>query len=316
MKYRFICAIFNLGLEKDEAKITLPSGYISNEKSLLSETFENDLSLATLGLHSSDEIRDAKVYYVIDGDFGNEVTQEEADTFGTSLTLAYLRQIQLYIARLWTLRDNCVYVRDGFLYTYTNCIADGCTFKASVSSVDTLANGEQKVIAFTDSELAAIGKDMVEITLDEVRAGKDFYHETQYQYYKGSGISKKELGIMYVRMARSAGAVPMKLLLYCTAMESLVANTTTELSHRVAERVAVLIGRNCEERCDIYTTVKKGYDTRSKVAHGDSIKGDEESLAQCSVKIDTYLRRLLELDEPYEIEKVKIDQYYLEKLMS
>ena len=85
---------------------------------------------------------------------------------------------------------------------------------------------------------------------------------------------------------------------------------------RVAERVAVLIGKTKEERCEIYAIVKKSYDVRSKIAHGDFIKGNEDDIRRYSEKLDVYLRQLLNLTVPYEQEKNKIDDYYLGLLMA
>lgn len=229
MNYRFICAIHYFELEKKEISISLPSGSISNERKMLVETFDNNLSIGTLGVHSIDEITEAPSYYIVEGAFENAKTKAACDAYGTQVTFAFLRQIQTFIGSFWMLRDNCAYVRDGFLYVYDKDIADGCTFKA---------------------------------------------------------------------------------------LEALLANTTTELSHRVAERVAVLIGNTKEERCEIYAIVKKSYDVRSKIAHGDFIKGNEDDIRRYSEKLDIYLRQLLNLTEPYEQEKNKIEDYYLGLLMA
>ena len=49
-----LCYIF-LRAEKDNMTIPLPSGKISNEKGLLKQMFDNNLSVGTLGIHSIDE---------------------------------------------------------------------------------------------------------------------------------------------------------------------------------------------------------------------------------------------------------------------
>ena len=64
------------------------------------------------------------------------------------------------------------------------------------------------------------------------------------------------------------------------------------------------------------TLVKKSYDVRSKIAHGDFIKGNEDDIRRYSEKLDIYLRQLLNLTEPYEQEKNKIEDYYLGLLMA
>lgn len=316
MKYRFICAIFHFCLDKDNVSITLPSGFISNKQDLLNATFSNNLSLNTIGLHSLDEISDAPSYYVVDGEFENALTKNDCDKYGTQVTFALLRQIQYFIGCFWKLRDNCAYVRDGFLYVYDNKIFDGCTFKASVSLVNSFANGIQKDTCFTEKEILDMAANMVMFDIKGVMEQKISYRDpTQKQHFKGFGFDKKELGEMYILIARGEMVLPMKVMAYCMAMEALLANTTTELSHRVAERAAVLLGKTKEERCEIYTVVRKCYDIRSKVAHGDLIKGNENDIAKYSEKLDKYLRELLNLSELYELDKNKIDEYFLNLLM-
>lgn len=64
-------------------------------------------------------------------------------SFGTSLTFAFLRQIQALTNDFWTLRDNSIYVRDGFLFVYDKAIEDGVTFKASLSAINTWRTPER-----------------------------------------------------------------------------------------------------------------------------------------------------------------------------
>lgn len=317
MKYRFICAIHYLQLEKEELTIKLPFGYISNKRNVLENTFNNDLSLNTIGLHSIDKVNDALSYHFVDGDYGDEVTQKDVDAYGTTFCFALLRQIQYYVGKLWSLRDNCIYVRDGFLYTYTNRIADGCTFKASVSLMNTFAAGQYNATIFTEKELIAQAIDLPNFLIDDVYKGTAIYkNATQFQHYKSSELSRKELAAVYVAMARKEAIVPMKILMYCSAMEALVASSTMEISHQVAERVALLIGQNKDERCQIYSDIKKGYDTRSKIAHGDYLKKNESIIEEEAKKLDNYLRQILQLEEPFQLKKDDIDIYYLNKIMN
>lgn len=317
MKYRFICAIHYLQLEKEELTIHLPFGNVSNKRSVLEDTFNNNLSLDTIGLHSIDEVKEAFSYHFVDGDYGDAITQKDVDAFGTNFCFALLRQIQYYVGKLWNLRDNCIYVRDGFLYTYSNRIADGCTFKASVSLMNTFATGEYDATIFTEKELVAQAIDLPVFLIDDVYKGTANYKDaTQFQHYKGSGLSRKELVAVYVAMARKEAIVPVKILMYCSAIEALVASSTMELSHQVAERVAVLIGQNKDERCQIYSDIKKGYDTRSKIAHGDYLKKNESIIKEDAKKLDSYLRQLLQLEEPFDLKKDDMDMYYLSKIMN
>lgn len=316
MNFKFITAIHNLSLPSKDISVTLESGEISNKIDRLDEIFDNKLTLSTIGLHSSDEIREAPSYYVVDGDFGKDLSLEDVNSIGASFCFALLRQIQLYVSKIWMLCDNSIYVRDGFLYVYDDKIADGFTFKASVSAINTFSRGEIKNITLTENVLLTLSKNMDIIHLNDVLSKtQDFKQATQFQHYKKSRLTRKEFAEMYVNLARKEGLVPVKVLMYCSALEALVANSTSELSHRVAERVAILLGQSREDRCEIYKDIKNGYDTRSKVAHGDFIKKEESIILDLSFKLDNYLRRLFQLNEPFSTEGSDLDQYFLNKLM-
>ena len=120
---------------------------------------------------------------------------------------------------------------------------------------------------------------------------------------------------IYIFHARAIAAITIKVLMYITAMEALVSTSTAELSHQVAERVALLIGDGAEERMRIYNSIKKGYGVRSKAAHGEPQKGTEQDVAELLVQLDEYMRRLMKLDSPYDLEQGKLNDFFIKRLM-
>lgn len=120
---------------------------------------------------------------------------------------------------------------------------------------------------------------------------------------------------VYVFHARGINALTIKVLMYITAMEALVSTSTAELSHQVAERVAILIGANVVERQTIYHDIKKGYNVRSKAAHGEPLKGTEQEVSDLLVILDDYLRRLMKLESPYNFDDNKLNEFFIKKLM-
>jgi hypothetical protein len=54
-----------------------------------------------------------------------------------------------------------------------------------------------------------------------------------------------------------------------TILEALLSTGTAEIAHQVSERVAVLIGHSSDERLEVYRAIKKLYDLRSRITHGD-----------------------------------------------
>ena len=317
MKYRFITIIHNLQLEKPECRIPLESGMISNKHSLLKDTlgYHNKLALDTLGVHSIDEF-DGRTFYLLDGSFESQLTQQDIDLFGTQLTFAFLQQIQYVARKLWLIRDNSIYVRDGFLFVYDNEVADGTTFKASLGTINTFASLGLGDTLYTKEEILDSAKEMLIIPVSDVQSGKQNYGEaTQFQYFKEAKMGRKMYAWIYISFARSASAIPVKILMYVTAMEALVSTATIELSHQVSERVAILLGKTVDERKEIYTTVKKAYGYRSKAAHGEALKGKVEDTTPLLIQLDEYLRQLMHLETPFGLEQQKIDEFFLEELM-
>ena len=317
MKYRFISIIHYLKLSKPECRIPLVSGMISNKASVLKDVlnYKSALSLHTLGRHSIDEFENT-TFYVLDGEFEEGITLKDVDTFGTSLTFAFLRQIQSLTNEFWTLRDNSIYVRDGFLFVYDKEIEDGVTYKASLSAINTKATTDIEDVTFTKEEIEDLSKDMKLISVEAVRTGEDNYRDvTQFQYFKSAKIGRKMMAWVYVYHARFINALTIKVLMYITAMEALVSTSTAELSHQVAERVAILLSEDVNDRLNIYNEIKKGYGVRSKAAHGEPLKGTEQDVKDLLVRLDDYMRRLMKFDTPYDLEQGDINDFFIKKLM-
>lgn len=54
---------------------------------------------------------------------------------------------------------------------------------------------------------------------------------------------------------------------------------------------------------------------RSKAAHGEPLKGTEQDVKALLVSLDGYLRRLMKIDSPYDLEQGIINEFFIEKLM-
>lgn len=315
MKYRFITIVHNLVLPQKEMTVSLPQGSLSNCSSILQKTLINELTAYTLGSHSIDEF-DGQTYFYVDGDFADGYTQSVVDEFGTKLKFAFLRVIQDYVERLWYLEDNSVYIKDGFLYTYENRISDGCTFKASLSAIFSKANGIIEPSVFSLESLTSLSSDMFVINPENITPEIDNYKDaTQDHFWKKNKFERKLRAWGYILLSRSQSQPPLKMMLYTMALESLLGTSTTELSHRLAERSAIMLGTTTEERIEIYATIKKSYDNRSTIAHGDLLK-DDSNFEDRIIKVDDYLRKLMSFEEPYNMENAEIDKFFIGKLMS
>ena len=128
----------------------------------------------------------------------------------------------------------------------------------------------------------------------------------------------------FLQAARNAGSIPEKIAFYCTSFEALVSTDSMELSHKVSERVAALLGDGGDGGNNptiIYSEIKGAYDTRSKLVHGDKLRKAHETYVEQSVKCDVILRKLLfqfatdkALKSQMEQSPAKINDYFLRRL--
>lgn len=77
-----------------------------------------------------------------------------------------------------------------------------------------------------------------------------------------------------------------------TAIEAVV-GTDTEISFRLAYRVAGILARNDDERVRIYEDLRGFYDTRSKLLHGATLKEKHRAFIERHSDLQDYVRTLL-----------------------
>src|SRR5690606_23225047 len=156
------------------------------------------------------------------------------------------------------IKDNGIYVRDGFLITFQNNIEDGTTFKASLTETFKAANGVRGEYKFNRDELEIAKQSFNVFSIEDIsNDDMGMKYPNFDHFYKKSDPGRLLKAHYFTLSARSNAATPMKIVLYCTALECLFSTATTELSHRIAERVAALIGTSNEDKKEIFKFIKK-----------------------------------------------------------
>lgn len=299
-------------LEKSVTKIDLNSnGVISTDKILLEETFRNELAYQTIGAHDIDEFYN-RPYYLLDWEF----SKVAAEFNGYRCTYALLRSVQNFIFDLWHVKDNNIYVFSGFLFQYEKVIADGETFKGSVTATMSKAGLEKPSTLFTETELKPTIIKRSFACIDELLDDdSDYFTPTSHQFFKTGGADRIERASYFTFEARGRHTFPTKIVSYITAIECLFTTSRAELSHKASERVAILAGGTKEVRLKTYMLLKKAYDVRSKIVHGSILTGRHEDLMEVSIGLDNILRRFLsERNEIFTKSNEQIDEYFLNEL--
>ena len=179
---------------------------------------------------------------------------------------------------LWLIKDNSVDFSRGFLqYPYgsptSRISANNWTTRYSKADGQLMETKFSKAelrnaISMCNSLYGARRSDDVSASLTPGNAGK---------------VDRISRAFFFLQGARAMRDPAQKVTNYCICFEVLVSTGDGEIAHKVAERVAVLIGKNSRDALEIYGNVKKAYRTRSKVVHGDQLKP----------KVDQYLKQSL-----------------------
>ncbi|MFC9707274.1 hypothetical protein ACFTRD_03860 [Paenibacillus sp. NPDC056933] len=316
MKYKFITIMHNLKFDsiRNKGVRFFPGARFSNRKEILNELFNSDLMKYTVGIHSINEF-EGKVYCYVTSELENIKTKEEMDKLGSSLTFYLLRIVQSFLTELWEVKDNNIYVRDGFLVAYDDIIEDGFTYKASLSAIFSNSTLYDDETLYTRSELDIA----IEKFLDNAKEKNIFDKEFDYKtptdeiFFKNKKSTRMERAYYFVLSARGSSTLPMKIVYYCTALECLFSTAKTEMNYRIAERVALMLGDNESEKRKYFNLIKKTYDVRSTIVHGSSLKGKSEELEDVSKGLDQVMRKLLTAkNDIFDKEDKEMENYFLD----
>ncbi|MEA1855669.1 hypothetical protein MKX67_00900 [Cytobacillus sp. FSL W7-1323] len=317
MKYKFITILHRLKLENilNKGKELIPGTRISNGEKERNDILNSDLLRWTAGSHSVDEFNDT-VYFYKYGVCKDIKTFDEMDNKGSNMTFTFLRDAQEFVNSLWRIKDNGVYVRDGFLIAYEKEIQDGRTYKASLTETFKRADGKQIDDIFTMKEIEEAIHTYTPFSLDEVDeesfGGK--LPDTSL-FYKSGDPGRLVKAFYFTLVARTSFALPMKIVFYCTALECLFSTSTTDLTHRISERVGIMIGTSQDEKIELYKFIKKVYGFRSTIIHGSSIKSNDQELISYSTKLDEILRQLISAEhEVFSKNNDEMDNFFLEHI--
>ena len=90
---------------------------------------------------------------------------------------------------------------------------------------------------------------------DNVEKGNGFI-KSSYDTFLYNDISRVERAFLFVHSARNSFSLPKKIAMYIAALETLFSKDGSELSHKVAERVAFYLGGIKNEKMYTYRKVK------------------------------------------------------------
>jgi hypothetical protein len=230
---------------------------------------------------------------------------------------AHLEILQLFFTMLWVVLDNSANTGLAFIEVGPD---------AAVSLVSSV----KRSVLFTTSRGHEVATRITKNHLETARSHLKFYEARDLDRFR---MSDEELvpdasadrisrSLYFLQGARASNFIPEKVTFYCICMETLVSTDTTELSHKVAERVAWLVASDPEERKAIYRTIKKAYALRSQTVHGSSTRFLREENSEVSEGVDSILRKMYQalftdakLAAVLRADNQAIDEFFLSRVL-
>ena len=317
-KYSFVASLQDL-------KIGGPLGWgwtiAADLKLSTSETIVKKLInppfIGSIGHIEAAEIQSGKPFLFALADYPLEDTSPESQI---SLLNARLQIALSLCTALWLIKDNSINFDRAFLQ-----------FPHGTPVVPPRVSINSWTTRFSKAD-GSIG--LTEFSKEELQAGIAAYN-TLYECKSSSDVSpgltpgtagtvdRLPRALYFLQGARAMGDLARKVANYCTSFEALVSTSSAELAHQVSERVAILIGNDSNDALEIYGNLKRAYNTRSKLVHGDRLTAGKYQFLKESLNCDGYLRRLILLlltqegvAHALEQRPEKVNEFFLNRLFT
>ena len=234
----------------------------------------------------------------------------------TSLVI-WLDWINLLISDLWFVKEHSIECEMAYCKMRSE---NGDEWTSNrVNTVGSFSNGDKfKSISMTKEQL-----------IEWEKISNIF---RSYEYLNGHGrrtnfvdqkVSRVSRSYSFINAARLERNPAIKISHYCSSFESLFATDTSELSHKLAERVSIFMREFGYNGVEVFDKIKSFYAIRSKVTHGDYIKSNKiNSIPELSTECDEYLRFIIlkiinskELISLFDGPKGAFEIYFKKKLL-
>ena len=307
MNIRIFQSITNLKLRGIEFYPT-PNFTLTSNQELKKDNFSHPLFEKAIG-----SMRYEKLHTPSDYAFLMQETEGRFDeTTLTSILGHQMDRVHQFAnglaTALWFIKDNSVNMSDIFGHI-TQGAYHSMLCMSPISNVSN-CHGENQEVSFTRNEIdqaIAVARQYIKICPQDEEEFKDriqtetFSNDINKGILKGENdtisynkFNRIERAIKFMQVVRETGYLPRKIALYMPIFECLFATEASEVTHKVAERVAFYIGN--EGKKDIFKVMKAAYNVRSRYLHGEELLNSQkgrEYQTRLSSEIDDIARYLL-----------------------
>ncbi|MEQ1917852.1 MAG: hypothetical protein ABL955_01525 [Elusimicrobiota bacterium] len=288
--------------------------FLSDDKSI-ARRIMSDLTVDTIGRMEADFLLESPLF--IHGKWMVEKPVEDIDPL--PMLNIKMRKIYSFYDGLWTLRDNCVNSETVFLIEREGGRDERVSVNGMAYRYD-CADSKIVDVSFTRSEIQDT-RDKYSARISALEESR-ITPELEVKMAGQSGRIGRAFKFLFA--TRTSSSTLLKVAYQCSFLEAMFCTDSGEISHKIAERAAVFLGSDMEERARVYRFLKKAYSVRSRVIHGGAISGDVEGLVGTCVELDGILRRIMnrvlsnteEWDLFMKTERDAFDEHFLKRLLS
>lgn len=198
----------------------------------------------------------------------------------------HLFLLKMYFFCLWMTKDNATDFDIGFLQ-FINKKNELEVSSNNMTSSNFNVSGERTSVVFSLDELKTSSTYLTDYIYIE--------HKNRPKLASASSLERISIANYFIQSAIVAHDLGIKAVGYCSALETLFANgDNTELSHKLSERVSKFLETEISARKEIYRSVKRIYEIRSKVVHGATFKS-QKTTELCNIvqQADRICRRVM-----------------------
>jgi len=292
---------------------------ISNGMQNFNRYFENKIFIDAFGFAEFNSFENSVYIYEI-GDYKNSLQELSIDANDIQLINYLLRKVQVFLNCLWLVKDNSITCEIGFMQVYDRHPALGTITSNGISNLPSTSDGYFKETTFTATELDLAITYFKEFEFDKKSAISDVSAHLENPLSKGS--KRIDRAFYFLANARNSAALPLKAINYCTLLECLFTNDSGEITHKVSERFSIFVGKNFEERKELFKLAKDLYKIRSKAIHGQPVGASPDQMRILLNKLDTRVRDIFKLtiedDEKCAVFKMNnedFDNWFLDLIL-
>jgi hypothetical protein len=259
----------------------IPGVNISNDPDVKAQWLTPQFSIAAGAIEATHLTAESNLVF---GEFDAEDMRLPPEGF----LLVILAWLDMLLKNAWLLKDHAMECDAAFLRVEMD---SGVSWTKNFLAIrPSFSDG------YTDKNIGMSAKDLQEWgrTTDLVEGYLSEASSSPLRFMMEKGYARSGRAMQFVVAARRAQDIAFKIAHYCGALETLFTTESTELAHKLAERVAFFLGERGHNRRTVFAKVKSAYGIRSKLVHGDTLKPNQiEELPALSAECDVFLRAIL-----------------------